>query len=160
MAWLLKKGQGHPVIQFYVSRIEKGFLSIIPAPKEVIAVNPQEEWIFFADKNGEVLFWKEKVRKRTSRLFFWRKELIEEEVCCVPHKCSVGDVLSSRLGDRVKEIYYAVSWYSGTLAVIVYKSPKDFSIVEWLEALKKKAEAEVAEEVRKIDEEPTKLGIR
>ncbi len=156
--WLFEKGKGHPVIQFYVSRITMDFLKITPAPKDIVA--PQAEWIFFADRDGHLISWKELRVKRTSKIFFWRKKTVEEEIYTVPNNWSVEQVFVLKLGDRVKEICYAISYYHGTFVVIVYKSPRDFSFVEWFEALKKKAEIEVAEEIRAIDDEPIKLGIR
>lgn len=160
--WVLRYVDGQPVKRVYVSRIEPAFLDYKPLMVSMGKGGYYLEDIFLLDKDGKgvVREVEEIVYHRKYFLFGPRVGRPEWRRigCSVSKDTTVGNSLCS-LKTEAEKVCFALSYCKYTEAVIIYKSPKGFSIPGWI---KQKIAAEVdafRKECVEIDAEAARLSM-
>lgn len=128
------------IAQIFVSVAEKSLFRYRPLMNDIgdeLAESPIwiEEELFFLDKKGRVVTAKKKVIVKEKRFFgLWgrvvAKEKINKIVGIVRPQTTVYKVFK-KLGEKANRIYRIVSYCRYTQAVVVYKFPKNVSMLQW-----------------------------
>jgi len=125
---------------FYVSRVEPALLEYRPIKRDISPWPLRAEWVYehlrFLDKKGGL----------TSLRFL--------------ETITIGEQIDRFSKEIAKKISYILSDFSYTKAVIIYKSPKGFSIPAWIEMLVAQEKAKIHAEVESIDAEGENLSIK
>jgi hypothetical protein len=139
-----------------VKRIDENFLNYIPVQRgatgSLVSINDDEN-ILLVDANGNILKWVEQSRDITHNEAYHDDEKEEGE--------SVGEALACL--DNPNNVAYAVCIHTGHriwghrsiggFSVTVYKPPKGFTLKEWADEQRRRAEQILTAEIAQIDAE-------
>jgi hypothetical protein len=85
----------------------------------------------------------------------WRTRQVTRSQVSVRKDESVEEFIG-KIGDRAADILYAVSWSQTMHSLIIYKPPQGFTLMGWIDELRRREIQQIREDIAAIDAEAKK----
>lgn len=155
----VKKYIKEPICQVYVSRIEPDLLDRLLCRIDVGMLFESQylyEEAYLLDENKELVVLKEERKYFRKRYLFFGSKILCKRTIRIVGKVVADTSIRSvmrRLGEKAQSVHYILSYYSYTSGVIIYKSPKNIPIADWVRNKTASEKASFQKTLAEIDAE-------